>query len=127
MKTVGKYRYFIAILLFVAGAINYIDRSALGIVAPILNKELNLSPSQLGIIYSGFFVGYAMFAFVGGHLADRYGPRRVFSWAMGVWSVLCGLTATVTGFGSLLIFRGLFGFAEGPMNSVMNKTVGNWF
>ncbi|MBN3849334.1 MFS transporter [Paraburkholderia sp. Ac-20342] len=127
MKNIGRYRYFIAVLLFVAGAINYIDRSALGIVAPIIDKEFGLSPSQLGIIYSAFFVGYAIFAFVGGHLADRYGPRRVFSVAMGSWSILCGLTATVTGFGSLLIFRGLFGFAEGPMNSVMNKTVGNWF
>lgn len=127
MKKIGQYRYFIAVLLFIAGAINYIDRAALGIVAPILNKEFNLSPSQLGIIYSAFFVGYSIFAFVGGHLADRYGPRRVFSWAMGGWSILCGLTAVVTGFVSLLVFRGLFGFAEGPMNSVMNKTVGNWF
>jgi MFS transporter, ACS family, hexuronate transporter len=48
MKT-GKYRYVVALLLFVAGAINYMDRAALGVVAPILNKELSLSPSQLGV------------------------------------------------------------------------------
>ncbi len=43
MKT-GKYRYVVALLLFVAGAINYMDRAALGVVTPLLNKELNLSP-----------------------------------------------------------------------------------
>jgi ACS family hexuronate transporter-like MFS transporter len=126
MKT-GKYRYVIAALLFIAGAINYMDRAALGVVAPIINKELSLSPSQLGIIFSSFFFGYSIFAFVGGQLADKYGPRRVFSWAMGSWSILCGLTAAVSGFGSLLIARALFGFGEGPMNSTTNRTITNWF
>ncbi|MDI7047537.1 MFS transporter, partial [Escherichia coli] len=114
MKT-GKYRYVVALLLFVAGAINYMDRAALGVVAPILNKELSLSPSQLGVVFSSFFFGYSIFAFVGGQLADKYGPRRVFSWAMGTWSILCGLTAAATGFGTLLFSRALFGFGEGPM------------
>ncbi len=126
MKT-GKYRYVVALLLFIAGAINYMDRAALGVVAPILNKELSLSPSQLGIVFSSFFFGYSIFAFVGGQLADKYGPRRVFSWAMGTWSILCGLTAAVTGFGTLLIARALFGFGEGPMNSTTNRTITNWF
>jgi ACS family hexuronate transporter-like MFS transporter len=126
MKT-GKYRYVIAVLLFIAGAINYMDRAALGVVAPIINKELSLSPSQLGVIFSSFFFGYSIFAFVGGQLADKYGPRRVFSWAMGSWSILCGLTAAVTGFSTLLIARALFGFGEGPMNSTTNRTITNWF
>jgi MFS family permease len=126
MKT-GKYRYVVALLLFIAGAINYMDRAALGVVAPIINKELDLSPSQLGVVFSSFFFGYSIFAFVGGQLADKYGPRRVFSWAMGTWSILCGLTAAVTGFGTLLISRALFGFGEGPMNSTTNRTITNWF
>ena len=123
----GRYRYVVAGLLFSAGMINYMDRAALGVVAPIISKELNISPSQLGIIFSSFFFGYSIFAFVGGQLADRYGPRRVFSWAMGGWSLLCGLTAAVTGFTTLLMARALFGFGEGPMNSTTNRTITNWF
>ncbi|MFL9966793.1 MFS transporter [Paraburkholderia sediminicola] len=126
MKT-GRYRYVVALLLFVAGAINYMDRAALGVVAPIINKELSLSPSELGIVFSSFFFGYSIFAFVGGHLADKYGPRHVFSWAMGSWSIFCGLTAAVTGFGTLLLSRALFGFGEGPMNSTTNRAITNWF
>ena len=45
----GRYRFVIAGLLFVAGSINYMDRAALGIVAPLVRKELHLSPSQLGV------------------------------------------------------------------------------
>jgi len=124
---VGKYRYVVALLLFIAGAINYMDRAALGVVAPMLNTELHLSPSQLGLIFSSFFFGYSIFAFVGGHLADKYGPHRVFTWAMGGWSIVCGLTAAATGFASLLVIRTLFGFGEGPMNSTTNRAISNWF
>ncbi|MGI4858041.1 MAG: MFS transporter [Janthinobacterium lividum] len=123
----GKYRYVVATLLFLAGAINYMDRAALGIVAPILKKDLHISPSQMGLIFSSFFVGYSLFAFVGGRLADRYGPHRVFSWAMGGWSLVCGLTATASGFVSLFFLRTLFGFGEGPMNATTNRTITNWF
>ncbi|BBQ00456.1 MFS transporter [Burkholderia sp. SFA1] len=126
MKT-GKYRYVVAGLLFTAGAINYMDRAALGIVAPIVSKTLDLSPSQLGIIFSSFFIGYSIFSFLGGYFADKWGTVRVFTYAMGLWSLFCGLTAAATGFVSLLLCRVFFGIGEGPMSSNTNRTISNWF
>ncbi len=123
----GRYRFVIAFLLFIAGIINYMDRAALGVAAPFVKKDLGLSPSELGLIFSTFFFGYALFAFVGGQLADRYGPRAVYSWAAAAWSILCGLTGAVGGFGSMLVVRILFGFAEGPMNSTTNRAITTWF
>jgi MFS transporter, ACS family, hexuronate transporter len=123
----GKYRYVVAGLLFAAGAINYMDRAALGIVAPIVGKTLDLSPSQLGIVFSSFFIGYSAFSFLGGYFSDKFGTMRVFSWAMGIWSLFCGLTAVATGFISLLVCRVFFGIGEGPMSSNTNRTISNWF
>ena len=123
----GKYRYVVAGLLFAAGAINYMDRAALGIVAPIVSKTLELSPSQMGIVFSIFFIGYSIFSFLGGYFSDKWGTMRVFSWAMTIWSLFCGLTAVATGFVSLLIFRVFFGIGEGPMSSNTNRTISNWF
>ncbi|TLU74563.1 MFS transporter [Lichenicoccus roseus] len=123
----GNFRFVVAGLLFAAGIINYADRAALGIAAPLISKDLGLSPSSLGVVFSTFFVGYALFAFVGGQLADRYGPRRVYIWAATGWSLLSALTGAATGFVSLLLVRALFGFAEGPMNSTTNRTITNWF
>lgn len=123
----GRYRFVIAILLFIAGIINYMDRAALGVAAPFVKKDLGLSPAELGLIFSTFFFGYAAFAFIGGQLADRYGPRAVYSWAAACWSVLCGATGLVGGFASMLVVRILFGFAEGPMNSTTNRTITSWF
>lgn len=123
-----NYRWaVVALLLFIAGSINYMDRAAIGVVAPFIQKSFTLSPSQLGLAFSTFFIGYAVFAFVGGQLADRFGPVRTYVWAATCWSVLCGLTGFVTGYVQLLIVRTLFGFAEGPMNSTTNRTISNWF
>ena len=47
-----RYRFLIAFLLFIAGIINYMDRAALGVAAPFVKEDLNLSPSELGVIFS---------------------------------------------------------------------------
>ncbi|MBV9656141.1 MAG: MFS transporter [Acetobacteraceae bacterium] len=125
--SVGRYRWVVAFLLFLANAINYVDRSALSIVAPIVSKDLGFNPAQLGLVFSAFFVGYSIFCFIGGWASDRWGPRLVFAVAMTWWSLFCGFTALATGFASLLLLRVLFGFGEGPMGSVTNKTITNWF
>jgi ACS family hexuronate transporter-like MFS transporter len=127
MKMKNYYRYVVAALLFCVGAVNYMDRAAIGVVASHIQSSFGLSPSQMGFTFSTFFIGYAIFAFVGGHAADRFGPKRSFTCAALGWSLFCALTGVVTGFASLLVVRTIFGFAEGPMNSMSNRTITNWF
>jgi ACS family hexuronate transporter-like MFS transporter len=127
MKLFGTVRWAVVGLLFLGGMINYLDRAALSVAAPFLTKELSLSPSQLGLVFSVFFFGYAAFCFVGGYASDRLGARNVFGIASIAWSICCGLTATVFSFTSLLVVRLLFGMGEGPYGSAANKLVSNWF
>ena len=123
----GNYRWYIAGLLFFAGMLNYLDRAALSVVAPLLKGELHIDDTQMGFIFSAFFIGYCCLCFVGGWAADRYGPKKVFAWAAGTWSLFCGLTAAITGFFQLVVFRVLFGMGEGPMGTTTNKAITNWF
>lgn len=122
-----RYRWTILVLLTLAMMINYMDRAALSIAMPFITRDFQLTPSEKGMIFSIFFIGYAAFNFVGGYLADRYGPRSVFAWSMMVWSLLCGATAGVFNFWSLLLVRVLFGLGEGPVSAVANKAIANWF
>ncbi|WP_273825607.1 MFS transporter [Pseudomonas asplenii] len=126
-KNKSQYRWFIVTLLFIAMVINYMDRAALSVAMPFITQSFELTPSEKGMVFSGFFIGYAAFNFIGGYLADRYGPKRVFLWAMCIWSGLCALTATAYSFWSLLIVRALFGIGEGPVPTTANKVVNNWF
>lgn len=123
----ARLRWFIIALLFLGGAISYLDRAALSIAAPLVARDLQLDPARLGIVFSSFFFGYALFCFVGGWASDRIGPKNVFTLAMTVWSVFCGLTAAATGIVSLLVIRIVFGMGEGPFSSTANKLVSNWF
>jgi len=123
----GRYRLVIAALLFALGMINYMDRAALGILAPAVKSELHISSSQLGVVFSAFFASYAVFAFLGGYLSDRFGPKKTFLTAAIAWSVFCALTGAVHALLALVIVRLFFGAAEGPMNSTTNRMVTNWF
>ncbi|WP_454726742.1 MULTISPECIES: MFS transporter [Cupriavidus] len=122
-----RSRWTLVWLLFVGGAISYLDRAALSITAPLVAQELHLDPAQLGIVFSSFFVGYALFCFVGGYAADRFGPKLVLTVSMLIWSLFCGLTATTVGLASLLVVRVIFGMGEGPFCANINKLVSNWF
>lgn len=120
-------RWNIVFFLSLGGAINYMDRSAFAIAAPMFASDLKLTPGELGIIFSSFSIGYALFNFVGGYASDRYGPRTVFTVSMAFWSLFCGLIGAASGFISMLVIRVLFGAGEGPFASTLNKMVNNWF
>lgn len=122
-----NYRSIVALLLFFAGILNYLDRAALSVMAPLVKEDLHIDDAQMGILFSCFFIGYCLFCFLGGWAADRYGPRKVFGWAAAIWSLFCGATALAGSFAHLLIVRVLFGIGEGPMGTTTNKSISNWF
>lgn len=123
----SRVRWSVTGMLFIAGMINYLDRSALSVAAPLISRDLAIEPVALGIVFSAFSFGYAPFCFVGGWAADRFGPRLVFLVAMTVWSFFCGLTAAAYSVGFLLVVRILFGMGEAPFSSTINKLVSQWF
>ncbi|MCY8012078.1 MFS transporter [Bacillus haynesii] len=120
-------RGFVIVMLFLAGVINYLDRSALSVAAPFIQEDLNIRPSQMGMLFSSFFIGYAIFNFIGGWASDKYGAKHTLSAAMVVWSVFSGAIALTYNFVSLFIIRVIFGMGEGPLSAATSKSVNNWF
>jgi ACS family hexuronate transporter-like MFS transporter len=122
-----RLRWLVLAVTSLILVLNYADRAALGIAGAHIIKEFSLTKTEFGLISSIFFLGYAPFCFVGGWLADKYGPRVVMGVAVGWWSLFTALTAAGTGYLSFLVIRFLFGFGEGPQGSVTIKTMRNWF
>jgi len=114
-------------MLFLAGVVNYLDRSALSVAAPLIQKDFALSAGEMGLLFSAFFVGYAAFNFIGGWAADRYGAKTTLLLAMVLWSAFSGLTVLASGFAALIVIRVLFGMAEGPLSVSTSKMVNNWY
>ncbi|ATH95655.1 hexuronate transporter [Bacillus glycinifermentans] len=120
-------RGFVLVMLFLAGVINYLDRSALSVAAPFIQEDLHISPAQMGMLFSSFFIGYAIFNFIGGWASDKYGAKHTLSAAMVVWSVFSGAIALTYNFVSLFIIRVIFGMGEGPLSAATSKAVNDWF
>ena len=123
----GQGRTLVIVMLFLAGVINYLDRSALSVAAPFIQKDYGLTTGEMGMIFSSFFVGYAAFNFIGGWAADRYGAKTTLLLAMVLWSLFSGLTVLTVGFASLVLIRILFGMGEGPLAVTTSKMVNNWY
>ena len=100
------------ILLVFSVAINYIDRGALSVAAPLLSRELSLSPAQMGLLFSAFFWSYSILQPLAGWLVDRYNIKRVFGGGYLLWSLATASVAWITGFNSLVIARLMLGVGE---------------
>lgn len=60
-----RIRWWIAGLMWLAIAINYIDRTVLSAAAPHLIDELKLDPEMMGFIMAAFFWSYSFLVVIG--------------------------------------------------------------
>ena len=80
-------RGWIYVLTLSLVTINYMDRSALGVVAQAIRGEFKLSPIEMGYLFSSFFWSYALCLLPIGIMLDRYSTRRINSVGIAVWSL----------------------------------------
>lgn len=124
---VGRYRWTVCALLFFITTINYMDRQVIGVLKPVLQKELGWSEIDYGNIVFFFQLAYAA-GYVGmGRLMDRIGVRYGLTIAVAIWSLAAaahGLARSVFGFG---LARFMLGIGEGGNFPAAIKTVGDWF
>ncbi|MEP7366248.1 MAG: MFS transporter [Acidobacteriota bacterium] len=114
-------------LLVISVGINYIDRGSLSIAAPILQKEMGLSPEQLGLLLSAFFWTYASMQVVAGWLVDRFSVNLVFGIGFMLWSCATAATGMVSGFTALLVLRVLLGAGESVAYPAYSKILATGF
>lgn len=107
--------------------VNYLDRQALGILAPELQKSIGWSEAQYGYIVACFQAAYGLSLFFSGRLIDRLGTRLGYSVSVVVWglaSMAHSLVHTPLGFG---IVRFGLGLGEAGNFPAAIKAVAEWF
>ena len=126
-KQKTNFRWVILGLLFVATTILYIDRSALGILAPDLQKSIGWSEEQYGIINSVFMMAYAICFILMGRLIDSIGTRKGYLVSIGIWSIATLGHALSRSWVGFAVTR--FSLAVGQSGSFPSaiKAVAEWF
>lgn len=99
-------------LLFLIGATNYGDRTAISSVFPLLRSEFGATDVELGAIGTSFLWAYAIASPMAGIFADRFSRSRIVAGSLAAWSLVTLITAFTTSVSQILISRIILGFAE---------------
>lgn len=122
-----RMRFAVLASDFAMLALGSADRAVMGVAGPLVVADLGFTTSTFGWILAAVAFTYSPFAFLGGLLADKVGPRHVLGWAAVAWSVFTALTAAGIGFVTMLLIRLFFGAGEGPQATASAKILHNWF
>jgi len=114
-------------LLAFSVLINYIDRSNLSIAAPLLQDELHISNSQLGILLAAFFWTYGLMQLPAGWLVDRFDVKWVFAAGFFLWSIATAVTGLLHGFMALIAVRVVLGVGESVAFPSYSNVLGRYF
>jgi len=146
-QPIGKYRWTICALLFVATTINYLDRQVLSLLQPTLEEQFNWTNTDYANITAAFQFIYAVSMLFAGRIIDRLGTKWGFAVAIIIWSVaaivhavavpigegavavlgilgISGLSISVVGF---IIARAFLGFGESGNFPAAIKATAEYF
>jgi ACS family glucarate transporter-like MFS transporter len=124
---VTHVRHKVLAMTVALGAITYLDRVSVSVTRPYIARDLNLSPTQMGYVFSAFYLAYALFEIPTGWWGDRIGTRRVLTRIVCWWSVFTVLTGVAFNYSSLVTIRFLFGCGEAGAFPNVTRTYARWF
>jgi MFS family permease len=116
----------VVFLLCVMYAMTYIDRNNVSTAAFVFKKDLGLTNTQVGLVFSAFAYPYLIFQIVGGWVSDRFGPRRSLTVCALIWGAATLVTGLATGLTTLLCARLLLGLGEGATFPTATRAMCDW-
>ena len=115
------------VLLFMAGIVNFLDRSSLSVAGEAIRGELGLSATEFGVLLSAFSLSYGFSQLPSGILLDRFGPRIVLGAGLIFWSLMQALTGMVNSFSHFILMRIGLGIGEAPFMPAGVKSITDWY
>ena len=122
-----RVRSKVLALMFALMVVTYLDRVCIAATTSAMSKELNLSMSEMGQVFSAFVLGYVLFEVPGGYLADRFGAGVLLTRIVIWWSVFTALTGVAWNYTSLILIRFLFGCGEAGAFPGTTSVLSRWF
>lgn len=115
------------ITLTALNLVNYVDRSVLNAVQPLVQEEFHINKTQLGFLSTAFLIFYTIAAPFVGPLADRYSRKIIIALGAFFWSGLTLLTAVTHTYTELLLRHTLVGIGEATFVTIAPTFVADLF
>ncbi len=123
----SNYRWVVVAMLWLVHVINYLNISGLGILAPFIQGEFNLSSSEIGMLISALSIGSCFAQMPAGLLTDAFGVRRLLTLSVA----LVGLTVILLSFApsylSALVILWVYGICSSAVGPATSRSVIDWF
>ncbi len=126
-KKIGKYRWTICGLVFFATTVNYLDRQVIGILKPVLEKDIGLGEAEYGYVVMAFQAAYAVGMVLAGRFIDWLGTKMGYAAVLIGWSLAAighAFAKAPFGFG---VARAFLGISEAGNFPAAIKTTAEWF
>ena len=126
-KTQPYAIYALALLMFVY-ILNFLDRTIIYILFPLIKKEMAFSDTQLALLgTTSFVIFYTLLGIPFGRLADKGSRTKIIAIGVAVWSLFSGLTAFADGFWTLFACRVMVGVGEATLGPAAISLLSDYF
>lgn len=114
-------------LLFLAGIVNFLDRSSLSVANTTLRAEMHLSATQIGLLLSAFSLAYGFTQIPLMGLLGRTSTRYTLGAGLALWSTAQMATAFARTFSPFVLLRVSLGMGEAPFFPAGVQSIRDWF
>src|SRR5476651_2386079 len=108
-------------LVAVAFFMESLDTTILNTAVPVISKALGVTPLSMKSVLASYTLSLAVFIPVSGWMADRFGTRRVFASAIGLFtlgSLLCGISSDIHALVACRLLQGCGGAMMVPVGRI---------
>ncbi|ODU22667.1 MAG: hypothetical protein ABS87_01425 [Sphingomonas sp. SCN 67-18] len=110
---IGYGQWLTAGLIILALTLDGLDLQLLGIVAPFLIADLNITREVFAPALAAAVLGLAIGSSIGGWFGDRFGSKRILLVSMAFFGLMTILSSFITTIGMLMAVRFVSGLAFG--------------
>lgn len=106
------------LILAVALFMEMMDSTVIATSLPAIAADIGAEPIELKLAMTAYLVALAIFIPISGWMADRYGARNVFRWAIFAFmigSIACAMANSLPSFVGARFFQGMGGSMMSPL------------
>ncbi|WNG51805.1 DHA2 family efflux MFS transporter permease subunit [Archangium minus] len=110
--------YVVAVIFVTAMFMNILDTTIVNVALPVIAHQFGVQATDAEWVVLGYLMSLAVWIPASGWMGDRFGTKRTFLAALGMFTVASALCGLATGLHSLVAFRVLQGVGGGMMAPV---------
>src|SRR5437764_692173 len=109
------YKYVVAIVFVCGVFMDAMDTTIVNVALPTLSRDFHASTTSIEWIVLGYLLSLAVWIPASGWIGDRFGTRRVFLFALAMFTMASALCGQSSSLNELVAFRVLQGVGGGML------------